>query len=193
MISCVEELQESAATLAEAKAELDARGVAYDREMPVGAMIEVPSAAINADAIAQYVDFFSIGTNDLIQYTMAADRGNESVANLYQPTNPAILKLMRGVIAAAKRRGIPVGVCGESASDPVVGVLWAAMGVETLSMSATYIPVISKLLSRLTRADLDEYLATAEAMGDGATGRAVMEACRRWMMSRIPDFGNIAI
>ena len=67
------------------------------------------------------------------------------------------------------------------------------MGVETLSMSATYIPVISKLLSRLTRADLDEYLATAEAMGDGATGRAVMEACRRWMMSRIPDFGNIAI
>ena len=193
MISCVEELQESAATLAEAKAELDARGVAYDRGMPVGAMIEVPSAAINADAIAQHVDFFSIGTNDLIQYTMAADRGNESVANLYQPTNPAILKLMRGVIAAAKRRGIPVGVCGESAADPVVGVLWAAMGVESLSMSATYIPVISKLLSRLTRADLDEYLATAESMGDGATGRAVMEACRRWMVSRIPDFGNIAI
>ena len=193
MISCVEELQESAATLAEARAELDARGVAYDREMPVGAMIEVPSAAINADAIAQCVDFFSIGTNDLIQYTMAADRGNESVANLYQPTNPAILKLMRGVIAAAKRRGIPVGVCGESASDPVVGVLWAAMGVESLSMSATYIPVISKLLSRLTRADLDEYLAAAESMGDGATGRAVMDACRRWMVSRIPDFGNIAI
>ena len=193
MISCVEELQASAEILADVKRELDAEKVAYDHDIKVGAMIEVPSAAINAGAIAEYVDFFSIGTNDLIQYTMAADRGNEAVASLYQPTNPAILKLMRGVIAAAKKRGIGVGVCGESAADPLVGVLWAAMGVDTLSMSATYIPVISKLLSRLTRADLDDYLKAAESMGDGATGRAVMDRCRQWMLAHIPDFGNIAI
>ena len=109
-------------------------------------MIEVPSAAINADALAKYVKFFSIGTNDLIQYTMAADRGNEAVAHLYQPTNPAVLKLMKRTIAAAKRNGIYVSVCGESASDPIVGVLWAAMGVDFLSMSATYIPLMAKLL-----------------------------------------------
>ena len=193
MISCVEELQASAEILADVKRELDGEGVAYDRGIKAGAMVEVPSAAINADAIAEYVDFLSIGTNDLIQYTMAADRGNEAVAALYQPTNPAILKLMRWTIAAAKKRGISVGVCGESAADPLVGVLWAAMGADTLSMSATYIPVISKLLSRLTRADLDDYLKAAESMGDGATGRAIMDRCRQWMLAHIPDFGNIAI
>ena len=143
--------------------------------------------------LVEYADFFSIGTNDLIQYTMAADRGNDAVASLYQPTNPAILRLMRGVIAAAKRCGIPVGVCGESASDPLAGVLWAAMGADHLSMSATYIPVISKLLSRLTRDDLDDYARTVESMGDAVTGRAVMDRCRRWMLAHIPDFDNIAL
>ena len=173
--------------------EHDREGVAYDRAMKVGTMIEVPAAAVNADAIARLVDFFSIGTNDLVQYTMAADRGNEAVASLYQPTNPAVLMLVRGTIAAAKRRGIPVGVCGESAADPLVGVLWAAMGVDHLSMSATYIPVMSKLLSRLSRGDLDDYLRAVDEMGDGATGREIMDCCRRWMLAHIPDFDNIAI
>ena len=193
MVSCVEELQASARILADVRSELDREGVAYDRNMKVGTMIEVPAAAVNADAFAGLADFFSIGTNDLIQYTMAADRGNDAVASLYQPTNPAVLKLMRGVIAAAKRRGISVGVCGESAADPLVGVLWAAMGADHLSMSATYIPVISKLLSRLTRDDLDGYLGEVEAMGDGATGREIMDCCRRWMLAHIPDLDNIAL
>ncbi|MBQ3287826.1 MAG: phosphoenolpyruvate--protein phosphotransferase [Kiritimatiellae bacterium] len=193
MVSCVEELKASARILADVRSELDREGVAYDRNMKVGTMIEVPAAAVNADAFASLADFFSIGTNDLIQYTMAADRGNDAVASLYQPTNPAVLKLMRGVIAAAKRRGISVGVCGESAADPLVGVLWAAMGADHLSMSATYIPVISKLLSRLTRDDLDGYLSAVEAMGDGATGREIMDCCRRWMLAHIPDLDNIAL
>ena len=193
MISCVEELAESAKALAEAKASLDAEGLAYDRAMPVGAMVEVPSAAINADALARHVDFFSIGTNDLVQYTMAADRGNDAVAHLYQPTNPAILWLMRNVVKAARARGIKVGVCGESASDPIVGILWAAMGIDSLSMSATYVPVIAKLLSRLTRADLDEYAKVAESVGDDATGQQVFDACRAWMESRIPDLDNIVL
>ena len=193
MVSCVEELREAAKVLAEAKASLDAEGVAYDRDIPVGAMIEVPSAALNADALAKHVRFFSIGTNDLVQYAMAADRGNEAVAHLYQPTNPAVMKLMKMTVAAAKRNGIYVGVCGESAADPIVGVLWAAMGVDLLSMSASYIPVMSKLFSRLTRADLDDYLATIEALGDDVTADETFAACRRWMTAKIPDLDNIVI
>ncbi|MGN0833824.1 MAG: phosphoenolpyruvate--protein phosphotransferase [Kiritimatiellia bacterium] len=193
MVSCVDELHEAAKLLATVKAGLDAEGVAYDRNIPVGAMVEVPSAAISAGALAKHVDFFSIGTNDLVQYTMAADRGNETVAHLYQPTNPAVLQLMRLTIAAAKRTGIPVSVCGESASDPIVGVLWAAMGVDNLSMSATYIPLMSKLFSRLTRADLDDYAQTVEAMGDDVTAADVMAACQAWMRAKIPDLDNIVL
>lgn len=193
MIACVEELHAAAKVFDEVRRGLDAEGVAYDPKMPVGAMIEVPSAALNAAALARHVDFFSIGTNDLVQYTMAADRGNESVAHLYQPTNPAILRLMRGVIAAARAQGIKVSVCGESASDPIVGILWAAMGIDALSMSATYIPVISKLLSRLTRADLDDYAATVEALGDDRTAHEIYTACKAWMTAKVPDLGNIVL
>ena len=193
MVSCVEELQAAEKILAEVKAQLDAEGIAYRKDILVGAMIEVPSAAINADALAKHVDFFSIGTNDLVQYTMAADRGNEAVAHLYQPTNPAVLRLMKMTIAAAKRNGIYVSVCGESAADPVVGVLWAAMGVDVLSMSASYIPLMAKLLSRLTRADLDDYLMAVEALGDGATAAEIQAACESWMRARIPDLDNIVL
>ncbi len=193
MISCVEELRAAAVVLDEVRRSLRAEGVAFDESMPVGAMIEVPAAALNADVIATSVQFFSVGTNDLVQYTMAADRGNEAVANLYQPTNPAILELMRRIIDAAKKAKIPVSVCGESASDPVVGVLWAAMGVDALSMSATYIPILSKVLSKLTRADLDDYRDTILAMGRDKTGDEILEACRDFLQQRIPDFNNIVI
>ena len=193
MVSCVEELKAAAEVLDGVRRELDAEGIVYDRDLPVGAMIEVPAAALNADALAKYVRFFSIGTNDLVQYTMAADRGNEAVAHLYQPTNPAVLKLMRMTVSAAKRNGIWVGVCGESASDPVVGVLWAAMGVDILSMSATYIPLMSKLFSRLSKADLDDYLKAVESLGDGATAEETYACCQRWMRAKIPDLDNIVI
>ena len=193
MISCVEELKESAGILADVKAGLDAEGVAYDRDVPVGMMVEVPSAAVNAAAFAKLVDFFSIGTNDLVQYVMAADRGNDAVARLYQPTNPAVLGLVRNAIGAAKARGIPVSVCGVSAADPIVGILWAAMGVDELSVSATYIPVLSKLLHRLSRADLDEYAKVAESLGGDATGGEVFAACRDWMAGRFPDLDNIVL
>ena len=193
MVSCVDELREAAAILADVKRGLDEAGIAYDRDVPVGMMIEVPAAAINAEALARHVNFFSIGTNDLVQYTMAADRGNEAVAHLYQPVNPAVLKLMKMTIAAAKKAGIPVGVCGESAADPIVGVLWAAMGIDMLSMSATYIPLMAKLFARLTRADLDDYLKTVEATGDSASGAEILTKCNEWMRSRIPDLDDIVI
>ena len=193
MVSCVEELQAAAKMFAQVTEQLDAEGVAYDRDLPVGAMIEVPSAAINADALAKYVKFFSIGTNDLIQYTMAADRGNESVANLYQPTNPAILGLIRHVVDVAKKCGIKVCVCGESAADPIVGVLWAAFGIDMLSMSATYIPVISKLLSKLTRRDLNDYRQAILDYSEDRTSEEILARCHEWMLEKIPDLDNIVI
>lgn len=193
MVSCVEELKEAAAELNEVRLQLEREGIPFDHNMPVGAMIEVPAAALNAAALSKYAQFFSIGTNDLVQYTMAADRGNKSVAHLYQPTNPAVLKLMDMTIAAANARGIPVSVCGESAADPIVGVLWAAMGVKTLSMSAAYIPVISNLLSQLTKADLDEYAQAVRAMPEDSTSRDVFNACQDWMSAKIPDLEDSLI
>ena len=193
MVSCVEELNEAAVVLADVKRKLDEEGIPYDRKMPVGAMIEIPAAAINADAMAKRVDFFSIGTNDLIQYTMAADRSNEAVAHLYQPTNPAILYLMRRTIAAAHCHGIKVGVCGESASDPIVGVLWAALGIDMLSMSGTYIPVMAKLFRRLSRAELDEYAALVNGMDASSTAQDIFESCREWMERKIPDIDDLMI
>ena len=193
MVSCVDELQASAEVLAEVKRQLEAEGVDYDRDIKVGVMIEVPAAAVNSDALAKYVDFFSVGTNDLVQYSMAADRGNDAVAHLYQPTNPAVIKLMRMTLDAAKANGIKVSVCGESASDPIIGMLWIAMGVDELSMSATYIPQIAKLCQRLSRADLDEFLSVVRGLGYGATSKEIYDKCNEWMRARIPDLDNIVI
>ena len=193
MVSCIEELDAAARILGEIKIELDGKGIAYDRELRVGAMVEVPSVAINADAFAKKVDFFSIGTNDLVQYVMAADRGNDAVSNLYQPSNPAILKLIANVISASKRNGIEVGVCGASAADPVLGALWAAMGVDMLSMSAMYIRTMARLFSRLSRIELDEYAAYAASLDDGLTAERIYCACREWLKAKVPDFEKIVV
>ncbi len=185
MVSCVEELLSAAEILAEVKADLDSSGIPYAKNIPVGAMIEVPSAALCAHELAPHVDFFSVGTNDLVQYTLAADRGNDAVAYLYQPMNRAVLKLMRMSVDAAKSRNLTISVCGESAADPVVGTYWAAIGVDTLSMSATYIDAMAKVLANLTRADLDEYAAVPDSLPPDATGKEIFLACRKWMMTRL--------
>ena len=191
MVSCIEELDEAAKILSEAKASLDAEGAAYDREIETGAMIEVPSAALNAEAFARKVDFFSIGTNDLVQYTMAADRGNDMVAHLYQPFNRAILRLVEMTVEAAKKHGIPVAVCGESAADPVAGPYWAAMGVDCLSMSATYIPVMATIFSHLTKSDLEEYAKLPSSLPVEATAAEIQTACRAYIASKVPDFDEL--
>lgn len=193
MVSCVEELREAATVLASVKRQLDEDGIAYDPNVRVGAMIEVPSAALNAEAFAPYVDFFSIGTNDLVQYTMAADRGNEAVAHLYQPLNRAVIRLVKMTIDAAEAQGKRVGVCGESASDPIVGIYWAALGANSLSMSATYIPVMAKLFSRLTREDLAEYARVPDQLPLSASAQEIFEACRAWMGRKIPDLEDLLI
>ena len=193
MISVIDELRECSVMLAETKRELDEAGIAYDRNLPVGMMIEIPSAALNARRFAKYVDFFSIGTNDLIQYTMAADRGNDSVSHLYQPMNFAILELVGRTVAAAKEAGIHVAVCGESASYPITGLYWAALGVDTLSMSASFIPVMAKLLGELTREDLDEYAKIPGTLPENATNHEIICACRDWLAAKLPGYEDLLV
>lgn len=135
MISSLEEIRGANAILQEAKRDLTRRGLAYDPDIQVGIMIEIPAAAAIADLLAQEVDFFSIGTNDLVQYVLAVDRMNEKIAHMYHPFHPAVLRLLRQTVQSAKAAGIAVSVCGEMAGDEKAVPLWLHLGVTDLSMS----------------------------------------------------------
>src|SRR5436309_1541816 len=149
MISGLEELQGAKAVLAECHEELRRSGVTLDEEIEVGAMIEIPSAALCANVLASEVDFFSIGTNDLIQYTLAVDRVNEKLAHLYEPTHPAILRLLKMIAEAAHAHHIWVGVCGEMAGDVALVPLLLGLGVDELSASATLVPRVKRAVQSL--------------------------------------------
>ncbi|MCK4224447.1 MAG: phosphoenolpyruvate--protein phosphotransferase [candidate division Zixibacteria bacterium] len=146
MISGVGELQQAKAILNEVKEQLRRKKIPFDEDIPVGIMVEIPSAALAGDALAEECDFFSIGTNDLIQYTLAVDRGNEKIAHLYQGFHPAVLSLIKEAIDSARRNGIWVGLCGEMAADPLATTLLVGMGVDELSTSAMAIPEIKKII-----------------------------------------------
>ena len=191
MVATVEELKAANAELAGEMARLRLEGVPFNEGIRCGAMIEVPSAALNSAALAREVDFFSIGTNDLVQYTMAADRGNDEVAYLYQPTNPAVLRLVDMTIASANAAGIPVAVCGETASDPVLALLWVGMGVTELSMSASYVPVIKKVLREMTFEDAKALADDIRAKFDTETAATVYSRCREYLLSKEPSFVEI--
>ncbi|MDK2902205.1 MAG: phosphoenolpyruvate-protein phosphotransferase system enzyme [Clostridiales bacterium] len=150
MISSVEELHEANKILQQCKDELKQNGIAYKESMEVGIMVEIPSAAIMADVLARYVDFFSIGTNDLCQYTLAVDRTNALVKELYKPHDPAILRLIRHVTKAGANFETPVGVCGEMAGEPIYTKWLIGAGVTELSMSAASIPRIKEIIINTT-------------------------------------------
>jgi phosphotransferase system enzyme I (PtsI) len=153
MISGLEELRRALSVLKECKDELRKSGIEFSETAEAGAMIEVPSAAISADALAREVDFFSIGTNDLIQYTIAVDRGNERIAHLYEPTHPAVLRLLKMIADAAHANNIWVGVCGEMAGDIALTPLLLGFGVDELSASAVLVPRVKRAVQSLA---LDE-------------------------------------
>jgi phosphotransferase system enzyme I (PtsI) len=146
LVSGVQELRQVKTLVRELRAELDAEGVAYNKAIKVGIMIEVPSAALIADILAAEADFFAIGTNDLIQYSLAIDRSNENVSYLYEPLHPALLRLIKGVLDAGKRFGIPVSMCGEMASDPIYAIVLLGLGLEIFSMNPSSIPVIKNII-----------------------------------------------
>ena len=156
MIGTLAELREAKQILAEEKDKLAKEGVKIGDDLQVGMMIEVPAAAVLADQFAKEVDFFSIGTNDLIQYTMAADRGNDNVSYLYQPYNPSVLRLIKHTIDGAHENGIWCGMCGEAAGDDIMFPILLSMGLDEYSMSATSILRIRSLMKKINTEDIKE-------------------------------------
>jgi len=153
MISGLQEIFEAKGVLMEVMEELDRENIAFDKDIPVGIMIEIPSAVAVADMLAQEVDFFSIGTNDLIQYALAIDRSNEHVAYMYQPFHPAILRMIRQVVTAAKDHELEISLCGEMAGDPLCAGILLGLGIDELSMNATTIPAVKKIIRTISMED----------------------------------------
>jgi phosphotransferase system enzyme I (PtsI) len=156
MISGIEELRQAKKVLDKAKKQLTDDGMPFNPNMEVGAMIEIPSAAMTADILAREVDFFSIGTNDLIQYSLAADRANEEISELFEPFHPAVLRFIQNVINAAHDNGIWVGLCGEMGGDPVFTMLLLGMGLDEFSMSPQVIPEIKRIIRAITLKEAQE-------------------------------------
>lgn len=159
LVTCVDEIRSVKALVKELMAELDAENIAYNKDIQVGAMIETPAASLIADLLAKEADFFSIGTNDLTQYTMAVDRGNAKVAYLYSSYNPAVLRSMKNIIEAANAAGIMVGMCGEAAADPLLIPLLISFGLGEFSVSATSVLATRGTIAKWSKAEADE-LAT---------------------------------
>lgn len=161
LVTCVDEIRSVKALVKELMAELDAENIAYNKDIQVGAMIETPAASLIADLLANEADFFSIGTNDLTQYTMAVDRGNAKVAYLYSSYNPAVLRSMKNIIEAANAAGIMVGMCGEAAADPLLIPLLISFGLGEFSVSATSVLATRGTIAKWSKAEADELAAKA--------------------------------
>ncbi|HJC67948.1 MAG TPA: phosphoenolpyruvate--protein phosphotransferase [Candidatus Enterocloster excrementigallinarum] len=178
LVTCIEEYREAKALVEEQKKELDEKGIAYKKDIQVGIMVETAAASLIADLFAKEVDFFSIGTNDLTQYTMSVDRGNKKVSYLYSTFNPAVLRSIRHIIACAREQGIMVGMCGEAASDPMMIPLLLAFGLNEFSMSASAILRTRKLI---TGYDTRELQKVAEKAMSFATAGEVEQYMKEFV------------
>ncbi len=191
MISSIEELREAKAILQEVRREFEREGREFDEDMPVGIMVEVPSTAISAASFARECDFFSIGTNDLIQYTLAVDRGNERVAHLYEGLHPAVLTLVDQTVSVAKRARIPVSVCGELASNPLAVPILVGLGIQELSVVPAAVPVVKEIVRALDSRDVEEDARHALAASSARDVQAI--AASRLLDSGLldhPDVGD---
>jgi phosphotransferase system enzyme I (PtsI) len=184
MVSGVGEVREAKAVVEECKEELRSRGEPFDPALKVGVMIEMPSAALTADMIAPEVDFFSIGTNDLIQYTLAIDRVNEHVSYLYRPLHPAILRMLRFIADVGRKQNIPVAMCGEMAGEPFMALVVMGLGLDELSMNAVAIPVIKSVIRASTQTEARQLADQALALG---TPDEIEELVREHMSRRFAD------
>ena len=183
MISGLDELLEAREVLEETKVELRAHGQAFSADLPAGVTLEVPSAAVTADLLAPHADFFSIGSNDLIQYFLAVDRGNETVSYLYEPLHPAMLRTIRFVVDSAHRAGIPVGMCGEMAADPLLVVILLGLGLDELSMNAPFIGSVKDIIRKLSLEEARDVVDRALRL---PTAQAISDFVRERMAERIP-------
>jgi phosphotransferase system enzyme I (PtsI) len=161
--------------LADVMEDLEEHGVPFRKDLPIGMMVEVPAAVMMIDHFVQEVDYLSIGTNDLIQYTLAVDRSNRDVAGLYNPVDPAVLKLIQMAIDAAGRREIPVNVCGQMSSRPLYTMLLLGLGLRQLSVNAAAIPEIKKLCRSITIAQCEAVAQKAMGMEIGANVRSMLK------------------
>ena len=190
MISGLDEWNQATALLEKCKAELRAEKIPFDENLEVGAMIEIPSAVLIADALGKRVKFFSIGSNDLIQYTLAADRTNEKVSHLYEPTHPAILRLIKMTVDAAQKNNIWTGVCGEIGGDPVLVPLLIGLGVTELSCAPAVIPEVKYMIRRVR---MDEARALAEFALQSESPTEILARCLTLARATAPSlFGNAA-
>lgn len=176
MISSLDELLDAKKLLAEAKAQLKCENVAFDENIKTGIMVEVPSVAVMADMYAKEADFFSIGTNDLVQYTLAVDRGNEKISHLYSYFNPAVIRLIKNVSDAAHNNGIPVGMCGGMAGDSLAAPLLIGLGLDELSMAAGAIADVKYVLSKISSADCQSLAGEALKCKTAKDVKAILEA-----------------
>ena len=179
LVTCVEEVRAVKALVEECKAELEAEGFQYDANIEVGVMMETPAASLVADKLAEEADFFSIGTNDLIGYTMCADRGNDHISNLYQVYYPSVLRSIKNIIENGVKAGIMVGMCGEAAADPLLEPLLISFGLEEFSMSAPSILRARKTISQWTKVECDELAEKALACSTAAEVKELLEAAAR--------------
>lgn len=182
MISGVEEFDKIMEIFEEVKQDLRNEGIDFDESIPIGVMIEVPSAAMTSDILARKVDFFSIGTNDLIQYTIAVDRGNEKIAYLYEPFHPGVLRLIKIVIENAHNQGIPVSMCGEMAGDPLATVILLGLGLDEYSMSASSIPEVKSIIRSITMLEAEEMAGSVMEM---RSFNEISKFVSQWMEERL--------
>ena len=186
MISGIEEVRQAKAILEEVKKSLAKAKIPFDEEIQIGAMIEIPSASDIADILAREVNFFSIGTNDLIQYALAVDRINEHVSYLYEPLHPAVLRIIRWVVRSGHEAGIPVAICGEMAAEPLYAVVLLGLGLDEFSMNPISIPKVKKVLRK---ARFEEARSLVEQLFQFPTASEIECFLRSWMAKKFPgDF-----